>query len=143
MPMLVAASGPRVGARFEIGAELVIGRSPSCEIALPDDGKVSRRHARLWAKGEQFAVEDLGSRNGTWVNGDRIEAEVLLSPGDRVQVGDTAFLFDPPVRAEIDDGGADASQAGAVEEFLPVTGEAAQLFRAATALITCASEASA
>ena len=143
MPSLVAASGPKAGARFEVGLELIIGRSLSCGVPLPADGKVSRRHARLAPKGEGCIVIDLGSRNGTFVNGDKIEGEVGLEPGDRVQIGDTAFLFDPPIRASIDDGAAAPLVTGAVEEFMPAAGDAAIVFRVATALLSCPSEGSA
>lgn len=143
MPCLLTASGPRTGARFEIGAELVIGRSPSCEVSLPDDGKVSRRHAKLFARAEATVLADLGSRNGTFLNGDRVEGEVALVAGDRVQIGDTAFLFDPRIRASIDDSALEGLRAGAVEEFLPAAGNAAHVFRSATALLSCPSEAAA
>ncbi|HME91412.1 MAG TPA: FHA domain-containing protein, partial [Myxococcaceae bacterium] len=74
MPMLLLLSGPSAGSRYELAGETVLGRSPRCEIALDDD-KVSRRHARIRLVGGQARIADLGSRNGTRVNGERISGE--------------------------------------------------------------------
>jgi hypothetical protein len=68
-------------------ARLLIGRSSACQLVLADD-TVSRRHAELRAEDGRWLLRDLGSSNGTWVNGRRvIEAEVR--PGDLVQLGAT------------------------------------------------------
>ena len=92
MPSLVAATGPHAGARFEIGQELAIGRSATCEVRLPDDGKVSRRHARLFARSGLTFVSDLGSRNGTLLNGVPVEEE-RLRHGDQISVGESTLVF--------------------------------------------------
>ncbi|HUH04592.1 MAG TPA: FHA domain-containing protein, partial [Kofleriaceae bacterium] len=68
------------------GAEVTIGRSRATTIHIDSD-KVSRQHARLVRKGSQITVEDLGSRNGTRVNGARIEGPTVVSSGDEVGVG--------------------------------------------------------
>ena len=66
-------------------AHLTIGRSSACELVLADD-TVSRRHAELFLDGGRWILRDLGSSNGTWVNGRRVvEAEVR--PGDEVHLG--------------------------------------------------------
>jgi FHA domain/Domain of unknown function (DUF1707) len=66
-------------------AHLLIGRSSACHLVLSDD-TVSRRHAELRAEDGRWLLRDLGSSNGTWVNGRRVmEAEVR--PGDLVQLG--------------------------------------------------------
>jgi FHA domain/Domain of unknown function (DUF1707) len=66
-------------------AQLVLGRSSACELVLADD-TVSRRHAELRAEDGRWIVRDLGSSNGTWVNGRRVmEAEVR--PGDVLHLG--------------------------------------------------------
>ena len=71
------------------GGRLVLGRSPACELVLGDD-TVSRRHAELRMVEGCWILRDLGSSNGTWVNGRRvIEAEVF--PGDEIQLGGCAF----------------------------------------------------
>ncbi|HYO69803.1 MAG TPA: FHA domain-containing protein, partial [Archangium sp.] len=72
MPALLLHSGPSAGLRFEIQAEATIGRSPSCEIPLTEDDQLSRRHARFFVQEGQVRLADLGSRNGTSVNGERI-----------------------------------------------------------------------
>jgi FHA domain/Domain of unknown function (DUF1707) len=68
-----------------VGAHLVIGRSSACQLVLADD-TVSRRHAELYVEGGRWLLRDLGSSNGTWVNGRRVvEAEVRA--GDEVYLG--------------------------------------------------------
>ena len=141
MPALFYLTGPSVGRRVDIEAELVIGRSPSCGISL-DDAKVSRRHARIASDDSQVKVSDLGSRNGTLVNGDRTEGEVLLLPGDRLQIGDTTFLFEPGSKAEFIEGAmSDGSVALTIEEVLPVSGVEGGLFNSGLALMGATSEA--
>lgn len=74
------------GARHEASDGDVIGRDAACAVVI-DDEEISRRHARLLAKGEGLAIEDLGSANGTFVNGDRISSPTELRGGDSVAVG--------------------------------------------------------
>ena len=67
------------------GGRLVLGRSPGCQLVFDDD-TVSRRHAELRMTDGRWILRDLGSSNGTWVNGRQVmEAEVI--PGDEVQLG--------------------------------------------------------
>jgi len=66
--------------------DVVIGRLPGCTITL-DYELISRHHAKITRRGPQIFVEDLGSRNGTFVNGARIEAPVVVSAGDEISVG--------------------------------------------------------
>jgi len=68
------------------GDEILIGRAPECGIVLPD-ASISRRHARLFARDGRWFVEDLGSRNGTAVNGVRILREVRLEAGTSIVLG--------------------------------------------------------
>jgi pSer/pThr/pTyr-binding forkhead associated (FHA) protein len=82
--MLVLSITPAEGEPFESTVDvdsLFIGRSTRCEITIPDRF-LSRRHARLFASGEAWQIEDLGSRNGTFVNGRRVEGPTLIRPGD-------------------------------------------------------------
>jgi hypothetical protein len=72
------------------GAQLRIGRASECELVLTDT-RVSRRHARLQARGGVLVLTDLGSTNGTLVNGHRV-TEVVLGAGDRIQVGETSIV---------------------------------------------------
>lgn len=71
---------------------LVIGRSTACEVQLTS-GLVSRRHARLTLSQLGVNVEDLGSRNGVYVNSVRVSGSVRLKPGDRLSVGDEVLYF--------------------------------------------------
>jgi hypothetical protein len=87
------------------GAAVQIGRAPECELVLKDS-RVSRRHARLQARGGVLVLTDLGSTNGTRVNGHRV-SEVVLGGGDRIQVGDTTIVVDA---SSLDADGASASR---------------------------------
>ena len=88
---------------LQIGAErvalpagdfsLVLGRSVEAQIRIPDS-VASRRHARLVSMGGVFAVEDLGSRSGTFVNGTKTEGATVLAPGDTIRIGNTDVVFD-------------------------------------------------
>ncbi|MGN6108981.1 MAG: diguanylate cyclase [Kofleriaceae bacterium] len=91
-PCLTAITGTSAGHVHRIPrGESVIGRSLGADIRIVDDG-VSRRHARLRDDGEQLWIDDLESRNGTFVNGQRIERGVLLREGDKIAIGRTAVL---------------------------------------------------
>lgn len=70
----------------------VIGRDPGCEIVLDTTG-ISRHHARITVRGNEAVIEDLASKNGTWVNEVRIEKEVALQDGDRVRLGGVPLTF--------------------------------------------------
>ncbi len=141
MAALLLLTGPQAGRRHEVGGEVIIGRSPSCTISL-EDAKVSRRHVRLVLEDGQARVSDLGSRNGTVVNGEKIEAEMVLLPGDRLQVGDSTILFEPSARASLSDREASVEVSGSpVEELLPAAGPIAGLYHAGVALLSATSEA--
>ncbi|WP_338865913.1 sigma-54-dependent Fis family transcriptional regulator [Myxococcus stipitatus] len=139
MPALLLLSGPSAGHRFEVLSDMAIGRSPSCEIPLRDD-QVSRKHAQLSVSGGQVRLVDLDSRNGTLVNGARISNEVVLYPGDRVRVGSTLAVFEPPPVTLVE-GGPTSPGHVPIEEVLPHVGAAAALYSAGTALLGATSEA--
>ena len=81
------------GRRIEIGeTPLVVGRMPECDVAL-SDANVSRRHAEVRRQGTGFVVVDLGSTNGTRVNGAQVK-ERLLNNGDEITVGATKLRFE-------------------------------------------------
>ncbi len=77
------------GETYPLGDELTVGRGGGCGVVLPEDSFVSTVHARLFRRGDDLFVEDLGSRNGTFVNGDTVQAPTKLRRGDRVQFGQT------------------------------------------------------
>jgi len=87
---LVLPSGERV----PLGDGVVtIGRLPECTVAL-QDSNVSRRHSEVRVAGRDYVIVDLGSTNGTKVNGIRIDGERVLSDGDIVSVGSTHLRFE-------------------------------------------------
>lgn len=92
MAALVGTSDALSGRRYEVGAELVIGREG--QALTIDDSTMSRRHAVVRSSGEALTVEDLGSRNGTFVNGRRISEPVSLAPDDVITLGATSFRVD-------------------------------------------------
>jgi diguanylate cyclase (GGDEF)-like protein len=88
---LVVLAGSNVGEMYKLDTnETVIGRSPQATIRLGDEG-ISRRHARVVVQGEQVMLEDLGSANGTSVNGERTST-MQLKDGDKIRLGSTTIL---------------------------------------------------
>ena len=93
MLVLTIIQGPDKGRIFELPDDepQLLGRSSE---ALPlSDSTVSRRHAEMTPDGGQWFVRDLGSQNGTWVNGVRIDGRIKLKPGDQVRTGATLLIF--------------------------------------------------
>ncbi len=88
-----SGKGFKQGSVINVGEGLTIGRASSCEIAV-DDGYISHRHARISGSGGQAYVEDLGSTNGTFVNGRLLESKLLLKPRDTVRVGSFEFRYE-------------------------------------------------
>lgn len=89
----VMRSGPTPGATYSLeGDQLVIGRDSSSGIAI-NDAEVSRKHARLNFQGGKYVIEDLGSTNGTFVNGQRIAGAAVLKSGDVVSLGEQIVLL--------------------------------------------------
>ncbi len=83
---------PLSGTSFQLtDQEATVGRAPGCAVLI-DDPTVSSRHARLSLQGELLVVDDLGSRNGTLVNGRRVQGPTQLSAGDRLGVGPNVEL---------------------------------------------------
>jgi Nif-specific regulatory protein len=74
------------------GQPTVIGRSSSCQIVIPDD-RSSRHHAQIDWKDGTWVLRDLGSRNGTQVDGEDVQSEYVLSDGDRIQIAGSTFSF--------------------------------------------------
>lgn len=86
---LIVATLPPVEA-----GELTVGRMPDCELMV-EDPSVSKHHANLgWDASRQVAwVEDLGSSNGTWLNGDKLHVRMTVRDGDTLSFGDTHFAL--------------------------------------------------
>ncbi len=116
--------------------ETLLGRSPYCSIVL-SGAQVSRQHAAIRVNRDGVQVEDLGSRNGTWVNRQRLSEVCALVPGDTIDVGghlmeieletrddrpqreSLAITGDYPVPAELDDGSDDLTQPGYIPDEHP------------------------
>jgi pSer/pThr/pTyr-binding forkhead associated (FHA) protein len=95
--LLVVHRGPSLGSRFLLDQDLsVAGRHPDADIFL-DDVTVSRKHAEFVRVGQSFTVRDLGSMNGIFVNGERVEVANLES-GSEVLIGKFRLTFYPSSR---------------------------------------------
>jgi len=84
-PILIAQVGPLEGQRWKIKSELLLGRGPDCDIVIPMR-QVSRHHARIVKGKDGSLVEDLNSKNGTYINGRLIDEVTSLEEGDEIQV---------------------------------------------------------
>jgi hypothetical protein len=86
VPILLVAEGRKPGQRvFVDQPELIIGRDEQCDLVIADR-RVSRRHARIRLRDEKYLLEDLGSKNGTFVNGQEVDEPRALQDGDEVQI---------------------------------------------------------
>ena len=92
MRSLLMKEGPLAGKRYTVDAELVIGRV-NADLTI-DDPQISRRHALIRPSGPELEVEDLGSLNGTWLNGKRITVPRRLEPGDEIRIGKSAIAVE-------------------------------------------------
>ncbi len=93
MPFLSKEDADGVVQKIAIdGEETVIGRHPDCQLIV-DEGAISRRHARIYAQQGQLLIEDLGSRNGTYVNNRMIHQPIRLFDGDLIAVCEARFIF--------------------------------------------------
>lgn len=89
--ILTLAGGTGAGEQLRFaGPEITIGRNPSCEWVLPDE-TVSSRHARLVYHHDQWWLEDLNSRNGTFLNEEALTAPAVLTNQDRIRLGQVNF----------------------------------------------------
>jgi FHA domain len=94
-PRLVVerAPGHDAGMIYDLDGDVVLGRGDAAEIRLQDPF-ASARHARIYEQGGIFAIEDLGSTNGTYLNEELLQSPRPLHPGDRVRIGDSEFNFE-------------------------------------------------
>ena len=96
---LLVVGGAFAGRVFEAAGAMVIGRDPSAGIVV-EDPEVSRRHAAIAVEGEGVVVTDLGSLNGTWIEGERIDEPRLVSRGQKMRVGQTVLEVQVPPPGE-------------------------------------------
>ena len=109
---LVIAEGKEAGREFEFDqASVLIGRTNECDVILYETG-VSRKHAQISEEEGSFFIEDLGSSNGTRVNGETISGRLALKSGDAISLGPVSFNF-KPVEIEPTDTEPNAVEGGA------------------------------
>lgn len=84
-PLLIAQSGPLEGQRWIIKSTIILGRESDCDIIIPMR-QVSRHHTRIFPGDDGTVVEDLGSKNGTYVNGSLVNEATSLEDGDELQI---------------------------------------------------------
>jgi pSer/pThr/pTyr-binding forkhead associated (FHA) protein len=96
--MLVVTGGPAAGQKFELDQEVVLGRE-GVSATIADDSELSRRHAVVRPVAGGFEIEDLGSRNGTFVNGQKIDGVARLTGGDSIKLGQTTLALEGVARA--------------------------------------------
>lgn len=90
---LTVQAGSNRGNTYTLPAnDIVIGRDPASFIAV-DDGKVSGKHLKMVYNGSNWFVLDLGSTNGTYLNGQKIVGQQMVANGDVIKIGDTVFMF--------------------------------------------------
>jgi sigma-B regulation protein RsbU (phosphoserine phosphatase) len=94
MARLVVLNGPDLPESFQMAREeLVIGRQAGVDVKLSGTN-VSRKHARIFTENSSTFLEDLGSSNGTFLNGNRVQGRMLLKPHDQLRVGPYSFRFE-------------------------------------------------
>ena len=84
-PVLIGQSGPLNGQRWVIEDEVLVGRDPTCDIVIVDR-QVSRFHTRITFTDTGTLMEDMGSKNGTYLNGELVNANTYLQDGDSIQI---------------------------------------------------------
>jgi hypothetical protein len=90
--VIPGAAGRKKQASWELGNEVIIGRTGECGICLKDEF-TSNQHAKIYQVEGRFYMEDLGSTNGTYVNGRRINYPTELRGGDSIKIGRTIMEF--------------------------------------------------
>lgn len=91
VPELIIVGPDRFGERHSLGHEMTVGRGSACGVSLPADTFASALHARVFQRDGEYFVEDLGSTNGTFLNGQKVTMPVALRGGDRLQIGQTTL----------------------------------------------------
>ena len=90
--VVVAAKGYEPGASWDIGTGAMMGRSDGAEIRV-EDPFASSAHARIFSRGDFMHVEDMGSTNGTYLNGRQLRAVERLKIGDVIRIGDSEYRY--------------------------------------------------
>lgn len=91
--VVMRGGGLDAGERFDLFGGLSIGRSPDADVRI-EDRFASQLHARVYSRKNSYYVEDLGSTNGTFLNGQQMNGQAKLSDLDQIRIGDTEFRFE-------------------------------------------------
>ncbi len=118
----VIVEGRDAGIQFEVDRTVVLGRDPSAGVVLADE-EVSRRHASLTLEGGRVLVEDLGSTNGTFVNGQLLKEPRGLEAGDKIRIGRTILQVSVPATRVASTMGYTTSGGSADSEEAPSSAE--------------------
>ena len=89
---VVAALGHEPGSTYDIGESLTLGRADTAEVKV-DDPFASSAHARIFPRGQFMYIEDMGSTNGTFLNGRQLRRPEQLKPADSVRIGETEYRY--------------------------------------------------
>ncbi|MGI8439807.1 MAG: FHA domain-containing protein [Thermoleophilaceae bacterium] len=89
---VVAALGLEPGSSYDIGESLTLGRADTAEVKI-DDPFASSAHARVFPRGQFMYIEDMGSTNGTFLNGRQLRRPEQLKPSDSVRIGETEYRY--------------------------------------------------
>jgi FHA domain len=89
---VVAAMGHEPGTSFDVGSGATLGRSNGADINV-DDPFASSAHARIFARGDYMYLEDMGSTNGTYLNGRQVRTAERLKVADKIRIGDTEYRY--------------------------------------------------
>ncbi len=95
MPFLLHLQNGQPLCSYSLSESTVVGRSTQCQLQFLDKA-ISRRHFRVFFKKEQWWLEDLQSKNGTWLGGRRVDHPVIIEGKEQITAGSQVFFFDPP-----------------------------------------------
>ena len=114
MATILVRTGQLKGNRLPVRVPVInIGRADYNDLVLPDDS-VSSAHAKLQRREGVWVLTDLSSTNGSFVDGEKVEGEAMLSPGATLKLGDVSLLFDPPAEGDVGPGPGGTKVMGAI-----------------------------
>jgi pSer/pThr/pTyr-binding forkhead associated (FHA) protein len=114
MATILVRTGQLKGKRLPVRVPVInIGRADYNDLVLPDDS-VSSAHAKLQRREGVWVLTDLNSTNGSFVDGEKVSGEAMLSPGATLKLGDVSLLFDPPAEGDVGPGPGGTKVMGAI-----------------------------
>lgn len=100
MPTLIVKMNGSI-TRVPVRHVAVVGRDKGCDVVLEGDKLASRQNTKIYTDGRKFLVEDLSSRNGTFLNGVKVVQPQILNHGDEIRVGGAVIRFEDPSAAAV------------------------------------------